>query len=138
MEIRTVGKGVKLRQSNQTDKRIELTMKLLKLLHSNGIFIPRTADLGKTANIYMNWLPFSLLLTTSTDAVLVTFGRTINYLFYNALHEENQTSQESSSPKVPQKPNFIVILNAWTWNANCSLWTRNAIYKDFTTTMSKV
>jgi len=54
MEIRTVGKGVKLRQSNQTDKRIELTMKLLKLLHSNGIFIPRTADLGKTANIYMN------------------------------------------------------------------------------------
>jgi len=69
---------------------------------------------------------------------MVTFARTINCLFYDALHEENQTSQESISPKVPQKPNFIVILNAWTWNANCSLWTRNAIYKDFTAAMSKV
>jgi len=29
-------------------------------------------------------------------------------------------------PKVPENPTFIVILNAWSWNANSSLWFRNA------------
>jgi len=42
--------------------------------------------------------------------VMVTFGRTINYLLYDAIHEKNQqTSQESNPPKVPQKPNSTVI-----------------------------
>ena len=83
-------------------------------------FVRRTTDLEKTTNIYTNWLPFSLSVTTSADVFLVTFGHTINYLLYNAIHERNQTSQDSNPPKVPQKPNFIVILNAWTWNAKCS------------------
>jgi len=54
---------------------------------------------------------------TFTSRVLVTFGRKIK-LFYDAIHVKNQTLQGSNPPKVPQKPNFIVILSAWTWNAN--------------------
>ena len=51
---------------------------------------------------------------------------------------ERTRFHKRNPPKVPQKSNFIVILNAWTGNANCSLWTRNAMYKDFTTTTSQM
>ena len=31
------------------------------------------------------------------------------------------TREQPIHPKVPEKPNFIVILNAWNWNPNYSL-----------------
>ena len=40
---------------------------------------------------------------------------------YDAIHEKNTlhycSEQTTHPPKVPQKPNFIVILNTWTWIA---------------------
>jgi len=41
-------------------------------------------------------------------------------------------------PKVRQKPNFAVILNARIWNANSYLRIRNVMYKDFTTITSQM
>jgi len=131
---------------NQTELTSELTSSsnAITSLLLSGTFVRRTTDLEKTANIYMNWLPFSLSVTASADASLVTFGCrrrrvlgdgdvwvtfgrkrrrvlgdvwiwmtfgcTINYLLYDAIHEKNQSSQESNPPKIPQKPNFIIIL----------------------------
>jgi len=39
-------------------------------------------------------------------------------------------------PKVPQSP-IIIIHNVCTWNANCSSWIRNVMYKDFATTVRR-
>jgi len=43
--------------------------------------------------------------------------RTINRTLYAAIHEKTGVTSEQTiyPPKVPQKPNFIDILNAWTW-----------------------
>ena len=88
--------------------------------------------------IYMNWLLFSLSVVTSANVILVKLGCMINYVLYDAIHEKKQTSHESNPLKVPQKPYFIVFLNAWTWNANCSLWIRNVMYEGITNTTSQV
>ena len=88
---------------NQTDKpnwQANWTYNAITSLLLNGTFVRKTTDLDKTAN--MNWLPFSLSVTTSADAILVTFGRTISYLLYDAIHEKNQISQERNQRKIPQ------------------------------------
>jgi len=48
MEIREAIASAKLRQSNRTDKRIELTMQLLLL---NATFVRRTTNLEVIANV---------------------------------------------------------------------------------------
>jgi len=44
-------------------------------------------------------------------------GRTISCTLYDAIHEKTRFISEQTihPPKVPQKPNFVVILKAWTW-----------------------
>jgi len=69
----------------------------------------------------MNGLPFSFLVTTSAEPFLVTFGRTISYLLYDAIHEKNQVSQERNPPKV------TVLYEL-----------ENVMYKDFRTTTSQM
>ena len=42
-----------------------------------------------------NWkllMSFLFLVTTSAEAFLLMFGRTISYLLYDAIHEKNQVS----------------------------------------------
>jgi len=56
MEIREAIASAKLRQSNRTDKRIELTMQLLLL---NATFVRRTTNLEVIANV--NWLVITYL-----------------------------------------------------------------------------
>jgi len=95
MEIRATNASAKFRQSNRTDKWIELTM---ELLHS--CLTPRVG-------------------TWSTA------------LWHNT--RKKHTSHKSNPPM----PNFIIIHNVCTWNANCSLWIRNVMYKDFATTVRR-
>ena len=75
----------------------------------NDTFIRRTSDLKKTAN--MNWLSFSLLVTTNADAFLhksnVWVHDQLSALLHNSL--KKQTSHESNPcirPKFPKKPKF--------------------------------
>jgi len=52
------------------------------------------------------------------SCIKIRSGRTINCTLYDAIHEKKHASlvsKPTDPPKVPQKPNFIVILNAWTW-----------------------
>ena len=49
-------------------------------------------------------------------------------------------TSHKSNPCIPQSspmPNFIIIHNVYTWNANCSLWNRNVMHKDFATTVRR-
>ena len=106
VDIRAESASAKLRQLNQTDKRNEATM---EWLHSCWSILSseRTINLEKTAK--MNWLLFLLSVSAGADAFLqgITSGRKINYPFDDAIHEKNQTSQDSNArmrPKIPQIP----------------------------------
>ena len=117
MEIRAKKASAKLRQSNRTTKQIELTKQLLRSCWTAFSFEEQL----KTAN--MNSLPFSFLVTTSAEAFLVTFGRKISYLLYDAIHEKSQVSQTRNLSKVTQKSNFIVILKCL--DLECKLFFMN-------------
>ena len=90
----------------------------------------------------MNRLHFSLSVNTSADMFLdkvLSGGTLLSALWQNIRREPDFTrGQPMHPPRVPQRPNFRDIFNAWAWNANCSLWIRNAMYKVFSTTTSQM
>jgi len=110
------------------------TNSVITSLLLSGTFVRRTTYLEKTANI--NWLPFSLLVSTSADAFLhkrLGAQSTIRFITQYTKRTRLHMRAIMHPSKVPQKPIFIVSLSTWTWNANCSLWIRNVMYKSFTT-----
>ena len=121
---------------NQSEITSEFNLQCNYSLVLNGTFVRRTGNLEKT----VTWteIHFSLSVTTHADAFLCKgniWGHDqLSTLWHNT--RKKHTSQESNtyiSPKFPQKPKFIVIINAWTGNANSSLWIRNVMYRDFRT-----
>jgi len=82
---------------NQTELTSELNLQRNYFTFVEGNFFRKATDLEKIAN--MNWLLISLLVITSADGFLVTFGRTIKCLLYDAIHEKNLISQESNPSK---------------------------------------
>ena len=81
-------------------------------------------------NLQVNWT-YSAIISVLFNG---KSGHMINYPLYDAIHEKNILHIRAihASPKVPQSP-IIIIHNVCTWNANCCLWTRNVMYKDFAT-----
>ena len=58
---------------------------------------------------------------------------TINCTLYDALHEKTDftTEQTIHPPKVPQKPNFIVILKACTWKSTQTVLHELEIFPNY-------
>ena len=95
---------------NQTELTSELwnwTCNAITSLTLNGTVVPRTTDLEKTVN--MNWLPFSLSVTTIIDAFLYdgNVWMHVNCSLWDANTRKSHTSQESNLwirskfPKIP-------------------------------------
>ena len=118
-------------QNEMTSELWSWTYKAMASLLLNGTFVGRTTDLEKTVN--MNWLPFSLSVTTSIDAFLYegNVWAHVNFSLYHAIHENPDFTREQPMhpPKIPQKPNFIVIGFGLRMQTVLSfLWIRNVMY----------
>ena len=109
MEILAASSCAKLRRSNRSDKEMNLQCNYFESLLLNDTFVRRTTDLEKTAN--MNWLPFSLWVTTCADALLfkgyVWAHDQLFALWRNTRKERDFTrEQPMHPPKAP--PNLIL------------------------------
>jgi len=127
---------------NQTEQQGKWTYSAINSLLWKGIFSRRTTDLEKTAKSAEYLSCFRQSQAETRSFVRVTSGRTIKYPFYDAMHRKNRLHKRATQihpPEVPQKPNFIVILNACTWISIQIVlkWIRIVRYKKFTTPTSK-
>jgi len=87
IRVESASENAKLCQSNRTGKRIELAKQLTAFSFEKQLTWRKLL------------IPFSLLVTISADSFLVTIGRTINYLFYDAIRNTREEPAQSS-PKI--------------------------------------
>jgi len=118
MEIRAASASAKLRQSNRTDDRIELTIQLFHSCWTYVTFARRTTDSKKTANLKYYLSGFWWPQAATRSCITVTFGLTINYPLYDAIHEKPRLHKSASSGCAQNSPKAqlysLAILNAWT------------------------